>query len=283
MKPIVAVISPGAMGSAVGQVLTSNGLEVRTSLAGRSDETAARARAAGMTPVMDEHLAQADIILSILPPGDAVDLADRLAPVLEAAERKPIYVDCNAVSPQTVEDISDIIEDTGCPFVDAGIIGPPPKGGAGPGARATKIYLSGEHAARVAELQQFGLTMPVLPGPVGVASAMKMSYAGITKGFTALGAMMMLAATRGGTAEFLHQELSASQPELLAWLTRSVPNMYSKAYRWVAEMEEIAEFCSDDDEAEDLFDAAAEFYERIAEDYEGAKEETRKLDQFCRR
>ena len=277
---IVSIISPGAMGSAIGQVLASNGVEVRTSLAGRSDASADRAKAAGMIPVMDDQIVRADIILSIVPPGDAVDLADRLAPVLEQAEPKPIYVDCNAISPQTVEDIADLISDTGCPFVDAGIIGPPPK----PGGRATKIYLSGEHAERAAQLQQYGLTMPILPGPVGLASAMKMSYAGITKGFTALGAMMMLAATSAGTAEFLQRELADSQPELLAWLTRAVPNMYSKAYRWVAEMEEISEFCSDGAEAaEDLFDAAAEFYEHIAEDFEGAKEQTAMLDKFCRR
>jgi L-threonate 2-dehydrogenase len=279
---IVSIVSPGAMGSAIGQVLTSHGVEVRTSLAGRSDASADRAKAAGMTPVMDDQISRADIILSIVPPGDAVDLADRLAPVLERAEPKPIYVDCNAISPQTVEDIADIIGDTGCPFVDAGIIGPPPK--PSPGGRATKIYLSGEHAEQVARLQQYGLTMPILPGAVGLASAMKMSYAGITKGFTALGAMMMLAAARGGTAEFLQRELAESQPELLAWLTRAVPNMYSKAYRWVAEMEEISEFCSNGAEAaEDLFDAAAEFYEQIAEDIEGAKEQVAILDKFCRR
>jgi L-threonate 2-dehydrogenase len=134
---IVSIVSPGAMGSAIGQVLTSHGVEVRTSLAGRSDASADRAKAAGMTPVMDDQISRADIILSIVPPGDAVDLADRLAPVLERAEPKPIYVDCNAISPQTVEDIAYIIGDTGCPFVDAGIIGPPPK--PSPGGRATKI------------------------------------------------------------------------------------------------------------------------------------------------
>lgn len=277
MNPIVAVISPGAMGSAVGQVLVSNGLEVRTSLEGRSDESAARARAAGLRPVTDEEIAQADIILSILPPGDALDLAERLAPLLESTDGKAIYVDCNAVSPETVDDIAEVIDGTGCAFVDGGIIGGPPKAG----SRRTKIYLSGAQATKVAELEKFGLVMPVLPGEVGVASAMKMSYAGITKGFTALGSMMMLAATRGGTAEFLKRELRESQPELLAWLTRSVPNMYSKAYRWVAEMEEIGEFCEDDESAEDVFDAFAEFYERIADDLDGAKREVAALDRFC--
>lgn len=277
MNPIVAVISPGAMGSAVGHVLVSNGLEVRTSVAGRSDATTARAKAAGMIAVGDDQIVQANIILSILPPGEALDLAERLAPLLEDAEHRPIYVDCNAVSPDTVESIAEVIEDAGCAFVDGGIIGGPPK----PGSRRTKIYLSGAQATKVAELEQFGLVMPVLPGEVGVASAMKMSYAGITKGFTALGSMMMLAATRGGTAEFLKRELRESQPELLAWLTRSVPNMYTKAYRWVAEMEEIGEFCEEDDEAEDVFEAFAEFYERIADDQDGPRREIGHLDRFC--
>ena len=205
MKPIVAVISPGAMGSAVARRLTENGIEVRTSLTGRSEATAARAKSAGMLAVTDEQVVAADIILSILPPGDALALAERLAPVMARAPRRPVYVDCNAVSPETVRRIAAVITAAECPFVDGGIIGGPPRTGT-----RTKIYLSGPEASRVAALEQYGLEMPVLAGAVGVASAMKMSYAGITKGFTALGAMMMLAATRGGTAKDLRRELEAA-------------------------------------------------------------------------
>ncbi len=278
MKPVVAIISPGAMGSAVAHCLTANGIEVRTSLAGRSEATAARARQAGMEAATDEELVAADIILSILPPGSALALAQRLSPVLRRTPRRPIYVDCNAVNPDTVRRIAAVLAATGCPFVDGGIIGGPPK----PGSRATKVYLSGPEAERVAALEQFGLVMPVLPGPVGVASAMKMSYAGITKGFTALGAMMMLAATRGGTADYLRRELEASQPQLLAWLTRATPNMFPKAYRWVAEMQEIAGFTGEDVAAGQLFDAAARFYARIAEDHAADHHETDALAAFCR-
>src|SRR5665213_4413568 len=92
---------------------------------------------------------------------------------------------------------------------------------------------SGPDASKVTVLEQYGLTMPVQPGPIGAASAMKMSYADITKGFTALCAAMMLAATRGGTAEALKAELSTSQPALYGWLTRQMPRMYSNAYRRV--------------------------------------------------
>lgn len=278
MQPIVAVIAPGMMGSAVAARLVENGLEVRTALAGRSEATLARAKAAGMIGVTDEQIAASDIILSILPPGDALGLAERLAPVLRAAGRKPIYVDCNALDPATVLRIARVVQETGATFVDGGIIGGPPQ----PGSKATKIYLSGDAAPRVAELTKFGLTMPIQPGPIGAASAMKMSYAGITKGFTALGAAMMLAASRAGTAEDLRAELSASQPALFAWLTRGVPGMYSKAYRWVAEMEEIAQFVGEDPAARKFYEGAAQLYQRLAADYDGDRKEIAALDAFCK-
>lgn len=278
MKPIVAVIAPGMMGSAVAKRLTSNGIEVRTSLAGRSASTVARAKAAGMVDASDAQIAAADIIMSILPPGDAVGLAERLAPALRAQAKKPIYVDCNAIHPGTVLRVAKVIEETGATFVDGGIIGPPPE----VDSKATRIYLSGPDAAKVAVLAEYGLSMPVQPGPIGAASAMKMSYAGITKGFTALGAGMMLAATRAGTAEALKAEMSVSQQALFGWLTRQTPRMYSKAYRWVAEMEEIAEFVGEDPVAKQFYIAAARFYERIAADFDGPNVETAALDAFCK-
>lgn len=277
MKPIVAVIAPGMMGSVVARRLTENGIEVRTSLAGRSAATIARAQAAGMVDAPDTELARADIILSILPPGDALKLAQRLAPALQAVARKPIYVDCNALDPATVLNVAEVVQQTGAPFVDGGIIGPPPE----PDSKNTRIYLSGPGAEKVAVLEQYGLSMPIQPGPIGAASAMKMSYAGITKGFTALGAAMMLAATRAGTADALKAEMAISQPALLGWLTRQMPRMHSKAYRWVAEMEEIAAFVGADPAGAQFYQAAARLYERIAADYDGDRAECAMLDAFC--
>ena len=75
MQPIVAVIAPGMMGSAVAKRLTTNGLEVRTLLDGRGADTLARAKDAGMIGVSDAQIAACDIILSILPPGNALELA----------------------------------------------------------------------------------------------------------------------------------------------------------------------------------------------------------------
>jgi hypothetical protein len=103
---------------------------------------------------------------------------------------------------------------------------------------------------------------------MSAASALKMSYAGITKGTQAIGAAMMLAATRAGSADELFAELQSSQKELFPWLKRSLAQMPPKAYRWVAEMQEIAGFVGDDPAARALYEGAADFYEKFAENFE---------------
>ncbi|MGI8526580.1 MAG: DUF1932 domain-containing protein [Pseudolabrys sp.] len=279
MTPSVAIIAQGSMGAGIAKRLTGHGVRVTTSLTGRSEASAKRAVEAGMVAVNDRELCDSDFFLSIVPPRDALALAQRLEPVLTAANKKPVYVECNAVNPGTVAKIETVIAKTGCAFVGAGIIGPPPQ----PGTSNTKIYAAGPSAQRFATLNDYGLIVRVLEGPVSAASALKMSYAGITKGLTALASGMMLAAQRGGAAPALAAELAESQPHLLAWFNRMVPNMYSKAYRWVAEMDEIAGFVGADHAEHKMFDAAARFYERLAADHDGGKRETGTLDKFLGR
>jgi 3-hydroxyisobutyrate dehydrogenase-like beta-hydroxyacid dehydrogenase len=277
MNPVVAIVAPGMMGAAVGGRLTAHGLRVLTSLTGRSAESVARAKDAGMVAASDDEIARADFILSILPPGDSVSLAQRFAPALTSSNAKPIYVDCNAVSPPTLERVATVIAPTGSPFVDAGIIGSPPAPKEGPGPR---FYASGAHAPRFAALKEYGLDVRVLQGPLSAASALKMSYAGITKGTQALGAVMMLAATRGGSADALYAELKASQPQMLNYMQRSLAIMPPKAYRWVAEMQEIANFVSEDPAAHELYSGAAHFYEQIAKDFDGDRTQVSQLIDF---
>jgi L-threonate 2-dehydrogenase len=276
MTPVVAVIAPGMMGAAVGKRLVDNGVKVLTSLNGRSQETAARAKAAGLIAASDEEIAGTDFILSILPPGDAVALAERFQPALKASNAKPVYVDCNAINPKTVDRVAAVIAPTDCPFVDSGIIGSPPK----PGDAGPRFYASGPAAPRFATLRQYGLDIRVLDGAVSAASALKMSYAGITKGTQAIGAAMMLAATRAGSADALFAELSSSQKEMFAWFKRGLALMPPKAYRWVAEMHEIAGFVGEDPTAHELYEGAAHFYERIAEDFDGDKKDVKALTEF---
>src|SRR5438445_242781 len=160
--------------------------------------------------------------------------------------------DCNAISTQTVTRVAAIIEPNGAKFVDGGIIGGPPRPGYSPA-----IYASGAAAGETAVLRDWGIDWRVIDGPIGAASGLKMSYAGITKGITALGSAMMLGAARFGCAEALIAELSASQPNILKYLSASIPRMYDKAYRWVGEMEEIADFHGEGRPAADIYAAIA--------------------------
>jgi putative dehydrogenase len=215
-----------------------------------------------MQPAADERalLSGADFFLSILPPGEAENIARQLAPALTALDRKPVYVDCNAVSPQTAERVAAVVAPTGAAFVDAGIIGGPPRPGYSPA-----IYASGPAVEQSAALRDWGLDWRPIDGPIGAASGLKMSYAGITKGVTALGSAMMLGAARFGCAEALIAELSSSQSQIFKYLSASIPRMYDKAYRWVAEMEEIADFHGAGRPAADIYAAIARHYQFLAE------------------
>jgi 3-hydroxyisobutyrate dehydrogenase-like beta-hydroxyacid dehydrogenase len=261
MGIVVAVMAQGSMGSGVGKRLHENGAEVRTLLGGRSAGSAERARAAGMKPAADERamLDGADFFLSILPPGEAENLARRLAPALSALAKKPIYVDCNAISPQTAERVAAIVEPTGAKFVDGGIIGGPPRPGYSPG-----IYASGPAVDATRVLRDWGLDWRAIDGPIGAASGLKMSYAGITKGSTAIAAAMLLGAARFGCGEALIAELSQSQPEMLKRMRGNLPRMYDKAYRWVGEMEEISDFLGANKPSADMYTAIARLYEFLA-------------------
>jgi L-threonate 2-dehydrogenase len=274
MKPRVAIISPGNMGAGVGWRLVENGLEVLTSLEGRSAASRKRAEEAGMAGVGLDEITRADFLLSIVPPGEALGLATSLAPRLAPRSHQMVYVDCNAVSPPTVRNIGEVLK--GVAFVDAGIIGLPPQ----QGEQGPTIYASGDAAQRVSELAKYGLSIKLLKGPIGAASALKMSYAGITKGLSGLGAAMLLAASREGAAEALRAELQESQPALLARFAKALPQMYAKAYRWVAEMEEIAEFLGEDEAAATMFRGLSRLYERLAADYRGAKGEISAIEAF---
>jgi L-threonate 2-dehydrogenase len=276
---IIGVIAQGMMGAGVGRRLHESGAEVRTLLSGRSQASAERAKAAGMMPAANERelLSGSDFFLSILPPGEAEPLARRLAATLAALDRKPVYVDCNAVSPQTAIRIGEIIAPTGADFVDAGIIGGPPRPRYSP-----TIYASGPTAGQTAVLRDWDIDWRVIDGPIGAASALKMSYGGITKGTTAIAAAMLLGAARFGCSEALIAELTESQPEMLARMQAGIPRMYDKAYRWVAEMEEISDFLEQNPASRDIYAAIARLYaylaEAEAEKEPGAENAVRMLD-----
>lgn len=275
----IVILAPGAMGSAVARHLSDNGARVLTSLKGRSEATLKRAADAGMVGAEDDAIADADIILSIVPPGEAVALAERLAALIVKRSKKPVVVDCNAVNVDTVKRIEQIIGSAQAPFVDGGIIGFPPQ----PGGKSPAFYMSGEHAEDVAVLRDFGLDLRIVEGPVGAASALKMSYAGIVKGLAGIGSAMVVAATKAGAADALRDELALSQPAILARLEVALPDMIPKAYRWVAEMQEISGFLGPDHPASQIYQGFAKWFEHLAGDAKGEAVDASLLKAFAKK
>jgi L-threonate 2-dehydrogenase len=280
----VAVIGAGEMGSAVGRRLHKMGARVLTELKGRSEQSARRVAEVGLEVIDDDQLLieQADFILSIVPPGVACAVAERFRRPLSSTDRKPVFVECNAIAPNTVRRIEAMLSETGCGFVDAGIIGGPPA--IDTMVKGPRFYASGLQAQMFASVARYGLDIAVLEAPIGAASALKLAYAGLTKGFTALGTAMIAAAAREHLADALRAELARTQPDMLARLERFIPAMFPKAYRWVAEMEQIAEFASDETKGAAIYQGAARLYERVAADFESdpSSERLQALTSFCK-
>ena len=232
----IAILSPGNMGAAVGRALRENGYDVVTNLDGRSERTRALASEAGFRAVsgMDGIVKESDLVMSILVPSEVISVAREAAAAMNRTGAAPAFADCNAVSPDTARELGEIIEAAGGRYVDAGIIGGPPGTGAPP-----RFYASGPHEAILSELDGKGILVPLLGGEVGRASGIKMCYASMTKGVSALQTAALVAAYRLGLSGELEEELSSSRAKALAEM-QSLIELPGKAFRWVGEMEEIA-------------------------------------------
>lgn len=284
MALTIVVVAQGEMGAAVGQRLHARGAMVKTSLKSRSEASRARAREAGMVPVEDDLtlVTGADFVLSIVPPGEAKAFAERMAPALAKLDRKPVFADCNALAPATVREVAAAIEPSGCAFADIGILGAPPSPS---GAGGPRLYSSGPGARSTLALKDYGIDVRVIEGGIGEASAVKMGYACLTKGTQAIGASMMLGAMRNNVSATVKEALADSLPEVLGYVSKQMPRMYPKAYRWVAEMEEISKFLAADPGASQMLAGAARLYAEIARDFADRKDDgaVATIDGFLKR
>lgn len=234
----VAILMPGDMGHGCAIAFRDNGLRVVTNLSGRSARTRGLAEAAQLEDLgsLDAVVRNADLILSILPPESALAQAKDVADAMIAADCRPPYADCNAISPATTKKVGAEIARAGALYIDGGIIGANPvkaKGG-------TRLYVSGPDTSAVEALDGKGLLVRPLGPEIGRASAMKMVYASVTKGtFSLHAAALTTAQSLGLTDEYL-KELAESSPGVLAAMEAKVPRIALDAGRWVGEMHEIA-------------------------------------------
>ena len=253
-ETVIGLLHPGEMGAAVGRCLTGRGHTVLWASEGRGPDTAARAAAAGLTDAgtVKAVAGQAGVILSVCPPHAALDVAR------DVAGFGGLYVDANAVSPATAQQIAGVIGSGGGRYVDGGIIGLPP---VTPGG--TRLYLSGPHAQAVAGLfAGTALDARAVGGSLTAASAVKMAYAGWTKGSAALLLAVRALARAEGVEDTLLAEWALSQPSLPDRSQASARSATVKGWRWVAEMEEIGASMAAAGLPDGFHRAAAEIFRR---------------------
>lgn len=257
----IGLMSPGDMGQAVAIRLKELGFHVCTALADRSERTRKLAGEAGLTDCGDLRtlIDSSDLVLSIVDPGAAMALARGAAEILGDMKKAVLFADCNALAPQTKLEMQTLLETAGARFVDAAIIGPPPRG-----AGRIRLYVSGAGASELSVLAHEAITVRVVSDRVGDAAGVKMCYGGITKGTVALLTELLIAARRLGVEDVLDEELRGSQPAMREWILKNLPSMPPKAYRWVPETREIAATFQATGLTPLMLQGAAETYEAIA-------------------
>lgn len=256
MTSTIGLLHPGEMGCAIGAELVRAGHRVLWASADRGPATAARAAAAGLLDVgtVAELSAGSSVILSVCPPAAARATAESVAGFTG------IYVDANAIAPDTTRELAGLLAPRGIRFVDGGIIGRPPTQ-----LGDVRLYLSGEPAAEVAELfAGTVVSVPVLGPRIGAASAIKLAYAAWTKGTMALLIAAHDFAVAEQVADDLRREWAESIPQLAGQHAAATAAAEAKGWRWVGEMQEIAAAFTDAGLPGGFHQAAAAIFGRSA-------------------
>jgi len=258
----VGVVSPGDMGQAIAGRIKESGLSVHTALDGRSERTRTLAREAGINDCgsMEKLVAACELVLSVINPGEALNVARQVAAAMRKIGRRIAFADLNAVSPQTARDTDRLIRDAGGMFIDGGIIGPPPRGE----KDRPRIYVSGPDAYLMEQISHPNLLVRVLSERIGDASGVKMCYAAMTKGTTALAVELLVAARKLGVEQALEKELRESRNDVFEWQMKNIAVMPPKAYRWVPEMQEIAKTFGELGLTRQIFEGATDIYTMVA-------------------
>ncbi len=232
----ITVFHPGAMGSRLAGELVSAGHTVSWVPEGRSQATVERAEAAGLVGLpFDEALAGAEVVLCSCAPQGAVEIARQVG----SAGFTGLYVEANPLSPASLREAQSAVPEA--TFVDAGVVGPPPSGGASP----THLMLSGAAAADVAKLWAGTAVTPRVVGvEPGAASAAKSAYALYNKGKAALAVLaFQLAEKHGVTDALVAQQVRADAGSLRD--PQLPEQLRSVAWRWGPEFDELAETLDD--------------------------------------
>ena len=253
----IGIVSPGAMGSALGRAWVAGGARVVATVEGRSERTRGLAHGLELLPSLAEVVAASDVVVSVCPPAAATQVLDDV--IAAAGGARPVLADLNAVSPDTMAALDDRARGAGLALVDGSISGGPPRPGGD-----TMVYLSGALAGDLAALPADGIRTRVVGGGVGTASAVKMCTASVYKGTTAIWAQALQTAHALGVLDVVLADLAEEHPDQVAGAARRIGVATSKAHGFVGEMDQIAATQTAAGTSGELFAGMAAVYRRLA-------------------
>ena len=211
----------------------------------------------GAVATLAELCAACEVILCVCPPHAAEAAADA---VTAAGFGWVVLRGQRHLAAESGQAIGARMAAAGIDFVDASIVGPPAWQ-----AGSTRFYLSGPSAGRVAALFAGTLTEAIaIGGEVGKASALKMTFAALTKGSTALLSAIYGVAENLGVRAELEREWEMRSAESVAQRRDQVRGVTAKAWRFAGEMQEIAAAFELAGMPPGFFEAAYEVYTRMA-------------------
>ena len=254
----IGFLHPGAMGISLAVSAQKSGFEACYASDDRSPETRMRAEEHSLTDLKSvAHLAQTcSALVSICPPHAALDVAKDIA----ALSFQGLYIDANAIAPQTAQHIQYTVEQGGARFVDGGVIGGPAWE-----SGTTWLHLSGKDAAEAAAYFADGaLETNILGEEIGQASALKMTFAAYTKGTTALIAAMLATAEHFDVRTALEEQWHKYDPDFIEDANKRTRRVTAKAWRFAGEMDEIASTFWEAGLPREFHAGAAEIYQRMA-------------------
>ena len=233
----IGILSIGEMGFHWAKLLKSHGVEVLTFDQDRGEVSRKRGENAGVksVPSMAELVQSSELIVSIVVPSAAMPVATNVADAVNKSGRKNLlFLDANAISPMTADEIAALLDPAGVDFVDGCIIGSAAKMGKG-----TIVYVSGQQASRLKALESFNIPVKVLGPNTNQASAFKVVYAGLTKGLQGLFCELFMGARRFGLLKELSAQYEDSFPGLIDKVSSSIVGLRIHAGRRAEEMDEL--------------------------------------------
>ena len=259
----IGLLGMGDMGSSVAKYLLKSNFTVQTNLDGRSKKSTENAVKSNVQVVSFESLIKnSDLIISIIPPISSTKTSRKISTYSRKLSKSVNYLDANAISPKTTLQIETNFYKNSFKnsnYIDGSIIGTSPNDKYKP-----RLYISGENAKNFLYLNSLAFEVINLGQKTELSSSLKMCYASLTKGSSALLISLILLAERLNVLDHLFDELKYSQNDTLNKIKKSFPVISSKSERWIAEMEEIGSTYYENKLNPGAFDNASYIYKLIS-------------------